>query len=256
MRTALVTGASRGIGAAVARQLAAEGYVLTVSARTEPRLLEAAEKMRAEHGLDVHPVVANLADEDAVRRLAAEHAARFDRLDVLVARGAVGTSGPTAEFPLKRYDLTFNVNLRSVFLLVQETLPLLRKTAAAQPERGAKIVALSSITGVAAEASMSAYAASKAALISLCESITLDEHAHGVSSSHLPGLGRHRHGRLRRRPRRSAGHDPCRRRRRDGGRLDAALRQGDRPQHSPHSPRPSDLATMRTRGIARRRRWC
>lgn len=188
MRTALVTGASRGIGNAIAHRLAADGYALTVSARTEPGLLEAADSLRTQHGVDVHSVVANLADEHAVRRLAAEHADRFDRLDVLVACGGVGTSGPIAELPLKHYDLTMNVNLRSVFVLVQETLPLLRKTAAAHPEHGAKIIALSSITGIAAEQHMSVYGASKAALISLCETITLDEHANGVTATALsPG---------------------------------------------------------------------
>ncbi|QIZ38003.1 SDR family NAD(P)-dependent oxidoreductase [Saccharopolyspora sp. ASAGF58] len=187
-KTALVTGASRGIGNAIAHRLAAAGYRLTVSARTEPGLLTAAEELRAQHGVDVHPVVANLAEPEAVQRLAAEHSARYERLDLLVPCGGVGTAGPIAEVPLKHYDLTLNVNLRSVFLLVQATLPLLRKTSAASPENGAKIVALSSITGVAAEPGMSAYGASKAALISLCETITLDEHARGVTATAIsPG---------------------------------------------------------------------
>lgn len=186
--TALVTGASRGIGAAIAQRLAAEGYALTISARRAPGLHAAADTLRAEHGMDVHPVVADLADSGAVQRLAAEHAARFDRLDVLVACGGVGSAGPIAEFPLKRYDLTLNVNLRSMFVLVQASLPLLRKTAASHPERGAKIIALSSITGMAAEPGMSAYAASKAAVMSLCESITLDEHAHRITATAIsPG---------------------------------------------------------------------
>lgn len=187
-KTALVTGASRGIGNAIAHRLAADGYPLTVSARTEPGLLTAAEELHAQHGVDVHPVVANLADPEAVQRLAAEHAARYERLDLLVPCGGVGTAGPISDVPLKHYDLTLNVNLRSVFHLVQETLPLLRKTSAANPDTGTKIIALSSITGVASEPGMSAYGASKAALISLCETITLDEHAHGVTATTIsPG---------------------------------------------------------------------
>jgi NAD(P)-dependent dehydrogenase (short-subunit alcohol dehydrogenase family) len=187
-RTALVTGASRGIGAAIAARLAAEGYALTVSARTEPALLDVAESLRSQHGVEVHPVVANLADEQAVHLLAAEHAHRFAHLDVLVLCGGIGTSDTVADMPLKHYDLTMNVNVRSVFVLVQETLPMLRKSAAAHPHRGAKVIALSSITGVASETSMAAYGASKAALISLCESITLDEHTHGVTATAIsPG---------------------------------------------------------------------
>lgn len=182
-RTALVTGASRGIGAAIAARLAADGCALTVSARTEPDLLEVAESLRSRHGVAVHPVIANLADEQAVRRLGAEHARRFGRLDILVLCGGVGTVDTIADMPLKRYDLTMNVNLRSVLVLVQEALPMLRESAAANPERGAKVIALSSITGVASETNMAAYGASKAALISLCETITVDEHMHGVTAT-------------------------------------------------------------------------
>lgn len=58
-RTALVTGASRGIGSAIARRLADEGFALTVSARKEPGLLEAAGRLRSEANADIHPVVAN-----------------------------------------------------------------------------------------------------------------------------------------------------------------------------------------------------
>jgi NAD(P)-dependent dehydrogenase (short-subunit alcohol dehydrogenase family) len=186
-RTALVTGASRGIGRQAARRLAEEGYDLTISARREAGLLDAATELRA-LGAEVTPVVTNLAEETDVRRLALAHAERFDHLDLLLLAAGVGTPGPVARTPTKTWDLTFAVNLRAQFLLIQQTLPALRTAAAATPRRGAKIVALSSITGMVGEKDLAAYGASKAGLISLCETVTIEEAAHGVTATAIsPG---------------------------------------------------------------------
>lgn len=187
-RSALVTGASRGIGFQIARRLADEGYDLTVSARRRDGLLEAADKLRTAAGVDVHPVVANLAKEADVAELVSTHAGHFDGLDLLVLNAGVGADGRVAELSTKRYDLVLNVNLRSQFLLIQHAVPLLKKAAAAHPKNGARIVALASITGVAAEPGLSAYGASKAALISLCEAFSLEESENGVSATAIsPG---------------------------------------------------------------------
>ncbi|MBB3039436.1 SDR family NAD(P)-dependent oxidoreductase [Hoyosella altamirensis] len=187
-RTALITGASRGIGAAIAQKLAEEGYRLTLSARREPGLRDTAERLRDQTGAEIHTVAANMAVEDDVRALLASHAAQFGQLDVLVLNAGVGTLGLVADLPTKMFDLAINVNLRAQFILIQEALPLLRKTAASAPDRGAKIIALASITGVASEAQLSAYGASKAALISLCETVTLEESVNGVTASAIsPG---------------------------------------------------------------------
>ncbi|KAA9153988.1 SDR family oxidoreductase [Amycolatopsis acidicola] len=186
-RTALVTGASRGIGLEIARRLAGEGYALTIAARREPGLLEAAASLR-DAGAEVNPVVANLAKEADVEQLVAVHGDTYGSLDMLVLNGGVGAEGSAAELPMKSYDLVLNVNLRAQFLLIQKTLPLLRKSAAANPRHGAKIVALASITGVAGESGLSAYGASKAGLISLCETVTLEESRNGVTATALsPG---------------------------------------------------------------------
>jgi 3-oxoacyl-[acyl-carrier protein] reductase len=186
--SALVTGASRGIGLAIARRLAETGYALTVSARREEGLTKAAARISEDTRATINSVVANLAVEDDVRRLAAAHAERFGSLDVLVLNGGVGAAGPLADMSMKTYDLTLTVNLRAQFLLIQQCLPLLRKAAAREPGRGSKIVALASITGVVAEPNLAAYAASKAGLISLCESVTLEESAHGVTATAIsPG---------------------------------------------------------------------
>jgi len=188
-RSALITGASRGIGAEIARRLAGDGYAVTLSARREAGLTTAADQLMTDIGATVHTVAANMAVDTDIRRLASEHSERFGRLDVLVLNAGVGTSGPISDLPLKVYDLTFSVNLRAAFILLQETLPLLRKTATLAPDRGAKVIALASIAGVTPEANGSAYAASKAGVISLCQSVTAEEAGNGVTATAIcPGL--------------------------------------------------------------------
>jgi 3-oxoacyl-[acyl-carrier protein] reductase len=187
-RSALVTGASRGIGLEIANRLAGEGYDLTVSARRSEGLLEAADGLRDGGGVGVHPVVANLANDAEVSGIVSEHAARYGCLDLLVLNAGVGAVGQIAEMSAKNYVLVLNVNLKAQFLLIQQALPLLRKAAALDPRRGARVVALASITGVAAEPGLSAYGASKAGLISMCETLSLEESENGVSATAIsPG---------------------------------------------------------------------
>ncbi|MGQ4614487.1 SDR family NAD(P)-dependent oxidoreductase [Nocardia sp. R7R-8] len=187
-RTALITGGSRGIGAEVARRLAGEGYHLTLAARTLDTLEQAAAGLREETGAEVHPVVAQMNDLDQVRALVQAHEERFGGMNALVLSAGTGTAGAVADLPAKVYERMLDVNFRAPLTLIQAALPLLRKSADDDRERGAKIVALASITGVAGEAGLAAYGATKAALISLCETVSLEESANGVSATAIsPG---------------------------------------------------------------------
>lgn len=185
-RAALVTGASRGIGLEIARKLAEQGWNLTISARSVDTLAEAAETLRAAHDIEVEAVPADMAAEDDVLALAAAHEKRYGRLDALMLNAGMGSIGPFAEFPLRRVDKLFDVNVRSAYLLIQQLLPTLRTTAG---ETGSsRIIAISSLTGIAAEPLNSAYGASKAALTSLCETLSIEESSGGVSATALcPG---------------------------------------------------------------------
>jgi len=186
-RVALVTGASRGIGRAIAQRLLADGFDMTISARKPDTLATVADELRV-LGTKIVAVPADLLLEEDVNALAEAHLANFENLDLLVLCAGVGYAGELAVQPLHRFDKQFTVNVRSPFLLVQRLLPILRSTAVLEVERGTKIVALSSITGVAAEPDLAAYGASKAALISLCESIIVSEAEHGVSATAIsPG---------------------------------------------------------------------
>ncbi len=181
-RSALVTGASRGIGYGIAHRLAEHGFRLTVTARDESRLAAVADEFRAAGASEVRCIPADLASESAPSDIVGAHRDAYTTLDVLVLNAGVGTAGPIADFPRRRFDKTMAVNLTAPFLLLQECVPLLREAAAVNPN-GAKVIALGSITGVYAEAGLAAYGAAKAALNSLIDTFNSEESATGVSGT-------------------------------------------------------------------------
>lgn len=188
MRSALVTGASRGIGRGIARRLAARGYALTITSRKTADLAALAPELRAAGAADVRYHAADLADREALAEVVATHRAQFDAMDALVLSAGVGTAGPIDTYPIRRLDRTIEVNLASAFILVQNSLPLLRAAAAADPARGAKVIGLASIAGVYAERGLAAYGATKAALISMMETLNAEESGHGVTATAIaPG---------------------------------------------------------------------
>jgi NAD(P)-dependent dehydrogenase (short-subunit alcohol dehydrogenase family) len=180
---ALVTGASRGIGHGIALRLASRGHALTVAARDQERLASVADELRAAGAPDVQPVAGDIADEGYLAELVAAHADRFGKADALVLNAGVGSAGPLADFHPRRFDKQVTVNLRAPFVLLQHAMPLLRKAAAANPQRGAKVLALTSITGVHAEPDLAVYGATKAALTSLIRSVNREEARHGVCAT-------------------------------------------------------------------------
>jgi short-subunit dehydrogenase len=186
-RAALVTGASRGIGRAIAERLAGEGFDLTITARTQAALDTLASDL-ASHGVDVQAVAGDMSSEDDVARIADQHLARFGRLDALVLNAGTGTVTPIEATSTSRFEKQLRVNLHSAFQLIARCLPAMRETAKSNPTVGARIIAIASVTGVASEPGMSVYGASKAALISLCESVNVEASADGVSATAIsPG---------------------------------------------------------------------
>jgi NAD(P)-dependent dehydrogenase (short-subunit alcohol dehydrogenase family) len=161
-RAALITGASSGIGLAIARVLGEEGYALTVSARRPDKLEAAAEGLRAD-GIEVQSIAANMTDEEDVVGVFAKHREAFGRLDVLVNNAGVGIGAPMEEIQTKHLDMQLAVNLRALIVGTREGLPLLREAGA---EHGkALIVNTASIAGKSGQAWLSVYAATKAAVI-------------------------------------------------------------------------------------------
>jgi len=167
VKSALVTGGSSGIGLALARMLREEGYELTLVARQPEKLEAAAAELGAES------VAANLALEDDCVRVVAAHAERWGGMDVLVNSAGIGIGGSFGDQDTKRFDLQLDVNLRAAMLVTREALPLLR-TARGQ------IVNLASIAGTIPTPGLAVYGATKAALISLTNSLNREEEEHGV----------------------------------------------------------------------------
>jgi NAD(P)-dependent dehydrogenase (short-subunit alcohol dehydrogenase family) len=128
-RVALVTGASRGIGLEVARQLGQQGMHVIVTARDEAKAGEATEALSAE-GLQATPMALDVASEDSVRRLAERVHSEVGRLDVLVnnAAGYVDWSETASTADLAAAHALFETNLFGTWRTVQALLPLLRES--------------------------------------------------------------------------------------------------------------------------------
>lgn len=182
-RSALITGASRGIGLGIASRLAAQGYGLTIAARDAERLERTAADLRQLGASVVVAQAGDISDEAHLEQLVASHAAQFGVMDALILNAGVGSAGELAGFHPKRFDKQIAINLRAPFVLMQQALPLLRKALEQNPIRGAKILAIASITGVYAEAELSVYGATKAALMSLVRSVNVEETGRGVTAT-------------------------------------------------------------------------
>lgn len=185
--SALITGASRGIGNGIARHLAAQGWALTINARDAQRLEQSGLELKS-LGAAVQVVAGDLADETVADALIERHMSEYETLNALILSAGVGTFAPIDGYAMRRFDKQFGINVRTPFQLVSRALPMLRAGAQADPQRGGRIVALTSIEGVYPEGGLSVYSATKAALISLVRSINLEEAANGITASAIsPG---------------------------------------------------------------------
>jgi len=163
-RAALVTGGSSGIGLAIARMLGEDGYGITLSAR-RPDKLEAAAKDLSEAGIDVQAVPANMAKEEEIQALAQAHKDKYGRMDVLVNNAGIGIGGTIEGAETKKLDLQFDVNLRGVYLMLRESIPMLKEAGG---EHGkALVVNTASIAGKYGQPWLSAYSATKHAVVGL-----------------------------------------------------------------------------------------
>ena len=128
-RAALITGGASGIGLAIARALGRDGYGVTLSAR-RPEKLDSAAQTLADEGIDAHSVAANMADEDDIKKVVAGHRERFGRLDVLINNAGIGIGSAVADTETKKLDLQLDVNLRAVYLVARECIPMLKEAGA------------------------------------------------------------------------------------------------------------------------------
>jgi NAD(P)-dependent dehydrogenase (short-subunit alcohol dehydrogenase family) len=181
-RAAIVTGASSGIGLAIAKVLGEEGYAMTVAARRPEKLDAAAEGLVAD-GFDVQAIAANVSDEDEIKRVVDAHRERYGRLDVLVNNAGVGVGAAVADIQTKRLDMQLDINLRSVVIFYRECISLLRQ--AAGEHKSALVVNTSSISGKHGEAWLSVYSAAKHGVVGWTEAMNKELGAEGIKSTAL-----------------------------------------------------------------------
>jgi len=181
-RAAIVTGASSGIGLAIARVLGEEGFVLTMAARRAEKLDGAVAGLAAD-GFDVQAVAANVADETEIQRVVAAHRERYGRLDVLVNNAGVGVGAAVGDIETKRLDMQLDINLRSIVLFYRECMPLLRQ--AAGEHKNALVVNTSSISGKHGEPWLSVYSATKHGVVGWTEAMNKELGAEGIKSTAL-----------------------------------------------------------------------
>jgi NAD(P)-dependent dehydrogenase (short-subunit alcohol dehydrogenase family) len=154
-KTALVTGASTGIGLAIARRFAAEGATVYLTGRRKAELDAAVEHV-GPRGRGIQGDVSRL---DELDRLFAQIAEHSGHLDIVVANAGVGELGPLGEITEREYDRTTAVNLKGTVFTVQKALPLLTT--------GSSVILLSSSAALRGVPGLGVYAATKAAIRSL-----------------------------------------------------------------------------------------
>jgi NAD(P)-dependent dehydrogenase (short-subunit alcohol dehydrogenase family) len=181
-RAAIVTGASSGIGLAIAKVLGEEGYGVTMAARRPDKLDTAVAELVAE-GLDVHGVAANVSEEEAIQHVVGAHRERYERLDVLVNNAGVGIGAPVGEIQTKHLDMQLSINLRSIVIFYRECLAMLQ--AAAAEHASALVVNTSSITGKFGQGWTSVYSATKHGVVGWTEAMNKELASQGIKSTAL-----------------------------------------------------------------------
>jgi NAD(P)-dependent dehydrogenase (short-subunit alcohol dehydrogenase family) len=169
-KVAIVTGASRGIGAATARAFADAGAAVALAARSEGELSELAAAIDAAGGRAI-AVPTDVGDADAVRQLVERTVQTFGRLDLAFNNAAGGGPPPTplADVPLDAYDTAIAITLRSVFLSMKFEIPAILQTG-----EGGAIVNMSSTAGLEAVGGLAGYVSAKHGVIGLTKTAALD----------------------------------------------------------------------------------
>lgn len=185
-RTALVTGASSGIGARIASVLAAAGARVVLGARRKADLDAAAAAIRAE-GHAAHALALDVTSEPSVIAAYDEAERVFGPIDTIVANAGIAVEGRATDLPVAEFDRLMAVNLRGAFLTVREGAKRLIANGSKEKENG-RVVIISSITAKKAFRSSAVYAASKAGVSMLGKSLALDWARQGVNVNMiLPG---------------------------------------------------------------------
>lgn len=173
-QVAIVTGGSRGIGAAIVKRLAANGMHVVAVARNMDKLQAVCDEVKAANG-SAEALVCDIADPVAVAKMVEDTVTKHGRLDVLVNNAGITKDGLIMRMEDADFDAVINTNLKSAFVAIR---------AAARPMMRAKfgrIINISSVSGVAGNAGQANYAASKAGLIGLSKTVAKELAVKGIT---------------------------------------------------------------------------
>ncbi len=172
-KTALVTGATGGIGGAIARALHKQGATVAVSGRQTEKL----EKLASELGSRVHVTPCDLADRAAVARLPDEAIAKLGRLDILVNNAGLTKDNLFMVMKDEQWDEVIAVNLTSTFMLMRASARLMMRAKTGY----GRIINISSVSGVVGNPGQGNYAASKAGVIGMSKSLAREVASRGIT---------------------------------------------------------------------------
>lgn len=161
---ALVTGASRGIGRAIAEKLASEGANLVITATTDA-IKERAKEIADKYGVKVIGVAGNIANEDDVKALFKLITDEFGGLDICVNNAGISKDSLTMRTSFEDFKNVVDINLNSVFLVSKEAMLLMMR------KKYGRVINISSIVGVTGNVGQPSYAASKAGIIGLTKTM-------------------------------------------------------------------------------------
>ena len=182
-KVALITGAARGIGKAIALKFASEGADI---AFTDLNINEAAEQTLKEieaYGVKAKAYASNAANYDETHEVVKEVLAEFGHIDVLVNNAGITKDGLMMRMSEQQWDAVLTVNLKSAFNFIHACTPIMAK------QRGGSIINMSSVVGVSGNAGQCNYSASKAGLIGLAKSIAKEMGPRGIRANCIaPGF--------------------------------------------------------------------
>ncbi len=173
-KTALITGASKGLGKAMALALSQAGASIALVSRDAARLNEVKQEIESA-GQTAEVFVADVADEDAVNRLRGEVAGRFEKVQILINNAGINIRKNLTDFSLPEWRSVIDTNLTSVFLMCRAFVPQMKGTGYG------RILNMTSIMSHISLPQRSAYSASKAALLGLIRALALELAADGIT---------------------------------------------------------------------------
>lgn len=182
-KVAVVTGAARGIGKAIAMKFAQEGASVAFTDLKADENFQNTEKELQALGVKAKGYTSNAADFEDTTKVVSEIVKDFGRIDVLVNNAGITRDGLMMRMSEQQWDMVINVNLKSAFNFIHAVTPIMMK------QKNGSIINMASVVGVSGNAGQANYSASKAGLIGLAKSIAKELGSRGIRANAIaPGF--------------------------------------------------------------------